>query len=69
MSDTRKHPPKIDRFTKKHRTAAHQARTKRVLASLRETNSEKLLPPHLLQGLQRRAGEGESNVNVEARGE
>lgn len=37
MSDTHKHPPKPDRFTRKHRTAAHQARTKRDQASARET--------------------------------
>ena len=57
MSDTRKHPPKPDRFTKRHRTSAHQARTKRVLATLRETNLEGLLPPHILRGLRHRAGE------------
>jgi hypothetical protein len=32
MSRTQKHPPKPDRFTKKHRTGAHQARTKRESA-------------------------------------
>jgi hypothetical protein len=36
MSRTSKHPPKPDRFTKKHRTSAHQARTKRAQAGKRD---------------------------------
>jgi hypothetical protein len=40
MSNTIKHPPMPDRFTRKHRTAAHQARTKRDQAAVREIRKE-----------------------------
>lgn len=57
MSRTTKHPPKPDRFTKKHRTGGHQARSKRVLATLRYLRIEHLMPDYILTGIKRRAGE------------
>jgi hypothetical protein len=57
MSRTTKHPPKPDRFTKKHRTGGHQARSKRVLATLRYLRLEPLMPEYILTGIKRRAGE------------
>lgn len=57
MSRTEKHPPKPDRFTKKHRIAAHQARAKRVLATLRFLHIEQEMPDYILAGIKRRAGE------------
>lgn len=57
MSRTKKHPPKPDRFTKKHRTGGHQARSKRVLATLRFLRLEHAMPDYILNGIKRRAGE------------
>lgn len=57
MSRTRKHPPKPDRFTKKHRTGAHQARIKRVVATIRELRLEREMPDWLWQSFLRKAGE------------
>ena len=57
MSRTTKHPPKPDRFTKKHRTGGHQARSKRVLATLRFLRMEHTLPDYIINGIKRRAGE------------
>lgn len=67
MSRTTKHPPKPDRFTKKHRTGGHQARSKRVLATLRYLRIEHLMPDYILTGIKRRAGEDcASSPNVPA---
>lgn len=57
MSRTVKHPPKPDRFTKRHRTAAHQARSRRVLATLRFLSLEQTLPEYMLTHIKRNAGE------------
>ena len=57
MSRSIKHPPKPDRFTKKHRTGGHQARAKRVIATLRHLNLERDMPDYILRHIKRRAGE------------
>lgn len=57
MSRTKKHPPKPDRFTKKHRTGAHQARSKRALATLRFLRLEGAMPDYIMNGIKQRAGE------------
>lgn len=57
MSRTAKHPPKCDRFTKKHRVGAHQARAKRVLAAMRDARVECMMHPFVLNFIRHRAGE------------
>jgi hypothetical protein len=57
MSRTKKHPPKPDRFTRRDRTAANQARAKRVVATIRHLHLEGMLPVWMWDRFQRSAAE------------